>query len=195
MGNEKIELTNVKKQGDLSIGLKGKDGKALDFGYGKTITEDMVDRDKLIQAMEHGNLKSFIYKGWVIKGKVNVNNQIFGSPTEFKKIEVPTVEKEVPQIRKVNDEVQVIPATNKDPKMNSLGIAVDCTETKPVATAVTPAVTTKAIVAEQKINNEIDKAIDTAVDNLKVITDETVKAAVDTAIAEVETKIKEEDFL
>lgn len=79
--------------------------------------------------------------------------------------------------------------------MNSLGIAVDCTETKPVATAVTPAVTTKAIVAEQKINNEIDKAIDTAVDNLKVITDETVKAAVDTAIAEVETKIKEEDFL
>jgi hypothetical protein len=81
-----IEITNTKKQGELPLGFKGKDGKAISFTYGKTLDETMVDGEILKNALDKGLLSAYLSKGWIVRGKVNVNNKIIGTPETFRGI-------------------------------------------------------------------------------------------------------------
>jgi hypothetical protein len=91
MGNENekkmIEITNMKTSGSLKLGFKDKNGNSIDFVYGMTISEKDVDKDILESSLKSGLLYAYLYKGWVVKGKVNVNNKIIGTPVKIEKIE------------------------------------------------------------------------------------------------------------
>jgi hypothetical protein len=90
MGNEtkkSIEITNLKKAGALKLGFKDKNGNSIDFVYGMTIDENMVDKEILEKSLKDGLLGAYLYKGWIVKGKINVNNKIIGSPVKIEKIE------------------------------------------------------------------------------------------------------------
>jgi hypothetical protein len=94
MGNEMneskknvIEITNLKKSGSLKLGFKDINGNSINFVYGMTIDENMVDKEMLERSLNNGLLGAYLYKGWVVKGKINVNNKIIGSPVKIEKID------------------------------------------------------------------------------------------------------------
>ena len=118
MGNEKrISITNVKKNGELSLGFKGIDGKLIDFSFGTTIDDTMVDKEILENSMKNGKLSAYIKKGWAIKGKINVNNMIIGSPEPFNKIEAEEVIKSMEPTIELSD--------RKDLIVNEVGVSIE----------------------------------------------------------------------
>jgi hypothetical protein len=115
MGNEEkksIEITNLKKSGSLKVGFKDKNGKSIDFVYGMTIDENMVDKEMLEKSLKDGLLGAYLYKGWVVKGKVNVNNRIIGSPVKIEKIDN---KEEINKIEAKNTLTNRLP--NQEPKV------------------------------------------------------------------------------
>lgn len=78
-----LEITNNQKNGELQLGFKDKKGQTIAFTYGMVIDETMVDADILKNSLEKGLLFAYMSKGWVLRGRVNVNNKIIGSPVPF----------------------------------------------------------------------------------------------------------------
>jgi hypothetical protein len=119
MGNEMnegkknvIEITNLKKAGSLKLGFKDINGNSIDFVYGMTIDENMVDKEMLEKSLNNGLLGAYLYKGWVVKGKINVNNKIIGSPVKIEKIDN---KEEINKIEAKNTLTNRLP--NQEPKV------------------------------------------------------------------------------
>jgi hypothetical protein len=119
MGNEMneskknvIEITNLKKAGSLKLGFKDRNGNSIDFVYGMTIDENMVDKEMLEKSLNNGLLGAYLYKGWVVKGKINVNNRIIGSPVKIEKIDD---KEEINKIEAKNTLTNRLP--NQEPKV------------------------------------------------------------------------------
>lgn len=88
-----IEITNLKKVGELNLGFKDKNGKPINFTYGTVLTDEMVDASVLKESMEKGILNIFAKKNWVVFKKINVQGAIIGSPQPFTGLTPNEVEK------------------------------------------------------------------------------------------------------
>jgi hypothetical protein len=184
-----IEITNVKKSGEIKLGFKGKDDKTIDFCYGKTIDETMVDKETLENSMKNGILAGCLYKGWAIKGKINVNNKIVGTPQTFKQVTAQEVKTIEPKIEL---------SENKDLIVNEVGISMEPKKVEEVkqATIKSDVVETNEVKTEEKkgrgrprkatteVNAEV-KEPNTAVENKVEVKENVVR----------ENKNDEEQFL
>lgn len=81
-----IEVTNIKKSGELKLGMKDKNGNSINFVYGMVLTEKEVDKEVLEASLKDGLLKNYLYKGWIATKRINVQGAIIGAPMEFKGI-------------------------------------------------------------------------------------------------------------
>ncbi len=88
-----IEITNLKRVGELNLGFKDKNGKPINFTYGTVLTDKMVDTKVLEESMEKGTLSIFAKKNWVVFKKINVQGAIIGSPQSFTGLTPQEVEK------------------------------------------------------------------------------------------------------
>ncbi len=102
-----IEITNLKKAGELKLGFKDRNGKPINFTYGMVLTDKMVDASVLKESMEKGTLSIFAKKNWVVFKKINVQGAIIGSPQSFTGLTPQEVEK-----INVNKNTAIIPPDN-----------------------------------------------------------------------------------
>ena len=102
-----IEITNLKKAGELKLGFKDRNGKPINFTYGMVLTDKMVDASVLKESMEKGVLSIFAKKNWVVFKKINVQGAIIGSPQSFTGLTPQEVEK-----INVNKNTAIIPPDN-----------------------------------------------------------------------------------
>lgn len=87
-----IEITNIKKGGELTLGFKDKNGKSINYTYGMILTDEQVDSKVLEESMKTGTLSIYAKKNWVAFKRINVLGSIQGSPVAFKGISADEVD-------------------------------------------------------------------------------------------------------